>query len=209
MKHIFTFLALLLAATAAAAAELPVISLAGTWQFKLDPSSVGEAEKWYNDVLPETVNLPGSLYQNGKGKPAPERIDFNTPEALNSLQPLFTYAGAAWYQTTVQIPGNWEAKYVSLFLERSHGNVSVWVDQEKIGSVMTLVSSTEMELGRLKPGAHRITIRVDNSVPYPNAWNSHACDQPGNIAGNWNGIIGRIELSAHEGLFIRDVQVFP
>ena len=34
-------------------------------------------------------------------------------------------------------------------------------------------------------------------------------DQPYNTAGNWNGIIGRMELSAHEGLFIRDVQVFP
>ena len=209
MKHIFALLALVLGATAATAAESPTISLAGTWQFKLDPTSVGEAEKWQQDVLPETVKLPGSLYQNGKGKPTPELIDFNAHEALNSLQPLFTYTGAAWYQTAIQIPKNWEGKYVSLFLERSHGNVSVWVDEAKIGSVMTLVSSTEMELGRLKPGSHRLTIRVDNTVPYPNAWNTHACDQPGNTAGNWNGIIGRMELAAHEGLFIRNVKVTP
>ena len=209
MKHIFTLLALLLLASAATAAEPPpAISIAGTWQFKLDPTSVGEAEKWYNDVLPETVKLPGSLYQNAKGKPAPE-LDFTAHATLDALQPLFTYAGAAWYQTTVQIPKNWEGKYVSLFLERSHGEVAVWVNEVKIGSDMTLVSSIDMELGRLKPGAHRLTIRVDNKVPYRNAWNTHACDQPGNTAGNWNGIIGRMELSAHEGLFIRDVQVFP
>ena len=209
MKHIFTLLALLLGTTAAMAAETPAISLVGTWQFKLDPTAVGEAQKWYNEVLPETVKLPGSLDQNAKGTPAPQHIDCNDPHVLNGLQRPFTYAGAAWYQTTVQIPANWSGKYVSLFLERSHGNVSVWVDESKIGSVMTLVSATEMELGRLTPGAHRLTIRVDNTVPYANAWNTHACDQPGNTAGNWNGIIGRMELSAHEGLFIRDVQVFP
>ena len=63
----------------------------------------------------------------------------------------------------------------------------MWVDEAKVGSVMTLVSATEMELGRLTPGAHRLTIRVDNTVPYANAWNTHACDQPNNTAGNWNG----------------------
>ena len=206
MKHIFTLLALLLASTPAMAAPL---SLAGTWQFKLDPTSVGEAQKWYNEVLPETVKLPGTLDQNGKGTPASKSLDVNDPNVLQGLRPLLTYVGAAWYQSTIQIPKNWEGKYVSLFLERSHCDVSVWVNEVKIGSVMTLVSSTEMQLGRLKPGSHRLTIRVDNKPPYPSSWNTHALDMPGNTLGNWNGIVGRMELTAHEGLLISDIQVYP
>lgn len=85
MKHIFTVLALLLAATAATAAEPPAISLAGTWQFKLDPTSVGEAEKWYEGALPETVKLPGSLDQNNKGTPTPQHIDINDPNVESDV----------------------------------------------------------------------------------------------------------------------------
>ncbi|MCX6936845.1 MAG: discoidin domain-containing protein [Verrucomicrobia bacterium] len=198
-----------MASAPAMAADTPVISIAGTWQFKLDPASVGEAQKWYNEVLPETVKLPGTLDQNGKGTPASENLDINDPKVLQGLRPLLTYVGAAWYQSTIQIPQNWEGKYIALFLERSHCDVSVWVDEVKIGSVITLVSSTEMPLGRLKPGAHRLTIRVNNKPPYPSSWNTHALDMPGNTMGNWNGIVGRMELTAHEGLLIRDIQVYP
>ena len=106
------------------AAQTKELPLGGDWRFRLDRSDVGVRDNWSSQALPDRIKLPGSLDQNNKGTPAPQHIDCNDPNVLNGLQRPFTYAGAAWYQTTVQIPENWSGKYVSLYLEHSHGNVS-------------------------------------------------------------------------------------
>ena len=46
----------------------PVIDLAGKWAFRLDPKSVGDAEKWYIQSMSDSVYLPGSLAENGIGE---------------------------------------------------------------------------------------------------------------------------------------------
>ncbi len=43
------------------------IDLSGEWQFQMDPDDVGEQQYWFNADLPETVKLPGSMVENGKG----------------------------------------------------------------------------------------------------------------------------------------------
>ena len=45
------------------------IDLAGTWRFAMDTSDSGVRQEWYRQVLPETVTLPGSMAENGKGFP--------------------------------------------------------------------------------------------------------------------------------------------
>ena len=41
------------------------ISLAGDWKFQLDPENIGMTEKWFTQTLPDRVQLPGSLDEQG------------------------------------------------------------------------------------------------------------------------------------------------
>ncbi len=43
------------------------ISLAGKWRFKTDAKDEGMKGKWYSTVLPEAIQLPGSMAENLKG----------------------------------------------------------------------------------------------------------------------------------------------
>ena len=43
------------------------LSLAGEWQFGIDSLDRGVMDEWYNKDFSETVKLPGSMAENGKG----------------------------------------------------------------------------------------------------------------------------------------------
>ena len=43
------------------------IDLSGQWQFQVDLGNIGVSEKWFENDLQETINLPGSMVENGKG----------------------------------------------------------------------------------------------------------------------------------------------
>src|SRR5210317_402938 len=48
--------------------QLPmVIDLSGEWQFQIDALDEGIAQEWYNKNLTETIQLPGSMAESGKG----------------------------------------------------------------------------------------------------------------------------------------------
>ena len=51
------------------------INLAGEWQFQTDPDDVGETEMWFSKDFQESVQLPGSMAENGKG----DDISLETP----------------------------------------------------------------------------------------------------------------------------------
>ena len=55
-------------AQAAPAAE-DAISLAGRWQASLDPKQEGVKQGFFNQELPERIDLPGSTDQAHLGKP--------------------------------------------------------------------------------------------------------------------------------------------
>ena len=59
----------------------------------------------------------------------------------------------------------------------------------------------------MSPGKHRLTIRVDNRLVVDVGINSHSVTD--HTQGNWNGIVGRIELSATPPVWVEDVQVIP
>ena len=44
------------------------LSLAGEWQFALDPADVGIGQEWQNKDLEDVVCLPGSYKNRGKAK---------------------------------------------------------------------------------------------------------------------------------------------
>ena len=136
---------------------------------------------------------------------------YQTPENFKMpfwLQPDRYYAGAAWYQRQIEIPQDWQGKRVVLFLERPHWKTTVWLDGQLIGSNDSLGTPHVHELGvDVKPGKHRLTIRVDNRMIVPVGVDAHSASD--HTQGNWNGIAGRIELRATDPVWIDDVRVYP
>jgi beta-galactosidase/beta-glucuronidase len=131
------------------------ISLAGKWRFKIDAKDEGIKGKWYSTVLPESVNLPGSMAENLKGDDItlktkwtgsiydssyffhPRLEKYRKPDNLKIpfwLTPAKHYTGAAWYQKDIEIPANWKGKRLVLSLEYPHSETRVWIDDIEIGT---------------------------------------------------------------------------
>ncbi|MEZ0538128.1 exo-beta-1,4-galactosidase [Fibrella arboris] len=206
------------------------IALKGQWRFRTDPTDVGVAEKWFGTTLPETIKLPGSMLENDKGDKVtlntqwtgsiydsswyfnPRMARYRRPDNLKFpfwLTPAKYYVGAAWYQKDVTIPPTWAGQHVTLVLERAHTETRVWVDDKEIGLQNSMVVAHEYDLSStLTPGKHTITIRIDNRIKEINVGkDSHSLTD--HTQGNWNGIVGKLELRAEAPVWFDDVQVYP
>ncbi|HBE78991.1 MAG TPA: hypothetical protein DDW65_14630 [Firmicutes bacterium] len=177
------------------------ISLAGKWHFALDPQNIGEKNQWFHRALDGEIVLPGSVEENGYG----DKV--NIPDMLR-LNRQYRYIGLAWYQRDVEISKDWNAKYITLFLERCLWETRVWINDQFVGRRDSLSTPHEYDLNRfVTPGRCRITICVDNTEKYRiGTWGHSYSDDMQTI---WNGIIGRIELRVQEEVFLQDIQVYP
>ena len=182
-------------------AETQVLSLAGEWRFAADLDKKGLEQQFFARELAGTIRLPGSTDE--------AKIGPNTSKPnLDGLYRLYKYEGPAWYQRQIQIPAGWKGKQVSLFLERVHWETRVWLDDRYIGARDTLIAPHVYDLGtNLKPGPHRLTICVDNTLKF-NLGEFVSILYEGTQT-NWNGIIGKLELRADDPVSIADVQVYP
>jgi len=213
------------------AAEPTVISLAGEWRFKADASNRGIVERWFATNLPETIKLPGSMAENLKGDEIslntkwtasiydsswfynPRLARFRQPGNIKVpfwLTPAKHYVGPAWYQKEVTIPASWKDKRIVLKLERAHIATGLWVDEQEIGKANSLVAPHLYDLtGKLMPGKHTITLRVDNTITADVnvGTNSHSVSD--HTQGNWNGVVGDIILKAGSKTYFDAIQVFP
>src|SRR5262249_39764821 len=173
--------------------------------------------------------LPGALQSQGYG----DEISVNTPWVLTLYdrnwflradyqaytnaghvkvpfvcQPPRHYLGAAWYQRDVEIPKDWQDRRVVLFLERPRWESRVWLDDQFIGTNISLCTPHEYELGMsLKPGKHRLTVRVDNRMIMAYRPDAHSVSD--SLDSSWNGIIGKMELRSTPPVWLEDVRVFP
>jgi len=206
------------------------IDLSGGWNFQVDSLDKGVADKWFNHPLKDRIQLPGSMTTNGKG----DEVTVSTPWVGNIidkswfvndeyarykqpgnikipfwLQPEKYYKGAAWYQKTINIPGSWNNKYIQLFIERSHWETTVWIDDVKIGMENSLGTPQLFEIGnKLPPGIHRLTVRVDNRIKNIEVGNdAHSVSD--HTQTNWNGMVGELSLRARPAIFIADVKLYP
>lgn len=210
-----------------------ITPLAGQWRFALDRADAGIAEKWFAQDLAGRIQLPGILQAQGFGddiatntpwvaslgdswwkiQPAELRERFSKPGAVKVpflAQPPKHYLGAAWYQRDLNIPKDAKGKRITLFLERVHWKSTVWLDEQEIGSDISLGTPHEYELGTVAPGRHRLTIRVDNRTQLPVAGHlvdSHSISDA--LGAAWNGIVGNIELRSTPPVWLDDVQVYP
>ena len=206
------------------------INLSGEWKFQIDSLDQGITEKWYNQELSESVQLPGSMVENGKGIPVGPHTKWvgnlrnktwfeheNYKPYLSDDEYLFPYwlisdkhyNGAAWYQKTVDIPSAWNGQDIELYLERCHWETQVWVDGQKVGMQNSLGTAHQYDLSKyLTPGQHKISICVDNRTKDLDVGpDSHSISD--HTQSNWNGIVGDIKLVKKATLSIANVQIFP
>jgi hypothetical protein len=196
------FAAALLAQAAHAAPAATHLSLAGTWQLRLDPQNEGHSQQWFTQSFDgDSIFLPGSTDQGGFGTKT-------AGPTLGQLSRPYTYEGAAWYQKPVVIPESWSGQRITLFIERAHWETEVWVDGKAFGSANSLTTPHEYDLtSALTPGPHRITVCVDNSYKIDiGRWSSSFTDFSQT---NWNGMIGEIELRASPPVFLESVNAYP
>lgn len=206
------------------------ISLAGTWRFAIDRNDAGITEKWFNKKLDDAIKLPGTMAENLKGDDVTLQTKwtgsiydssffFRTSLAKYRrpgnvkvpfwLTPNKHYTGVAWYQKDVNIGKEWQNKKITLFLERSHIQTRVWVDDKEVGYNNSLVAPHEFDLTKmLSPGNHTITIRIDNTLKDVNVGpDSHSVTD--HTQGNWNGIVGNMIVKASPLVHLYNVQVYP
>jgi len=208
-----------------------VVSLAGTWEIRMDKTSAGIEKKWFEQTFAgDPAKLPGTVDTNPRQPPGVREV--STSDWLNMVDfsPVYPYIGGVWYQRTVEIPQGWEHKQISLYLERCQWETFVWVDDAYIGTCNSLVAPHVYALpGVLKPGTHRLTILVDNANRKGQAevksqdimkhMNLSQDDIKGaklNCGGHhtlwgykWNGILGKMELRAVEPQHLMSLDVYP
>jgi hypothetical protein len=232
--HYFLLIAFLLASNIVKTQTVHLIKysidLSGEWRFQIDSLDKGIEQQWFNRKLTDAIKLPGSMTTNGKGND----IDINTPWVGNIwdtswfvkpeyaeyrrkgnikipfwLQPIKYYKGAAWYQKTVNIPAAWKGKQLELFIERSHWETTLWIDGKEIGMQNSLGTPHVFNLTAiLSPGNHQITVRIDNRVKtFDVGQNSHSISD--HTQSNWNGMVGKLALTARSPLYVQDVQLYP
>jgi hypothetical protein len=219
----------LLAIAPALPAADDVLPLAGPWRFELDPADEGLPAFWEARRLTDSILLPGLLQAQGYGDDVTvdtkwtgqivDRSYFTSPryepyrrpghvKVPFWLQPDKHYVGAAWYERDVEVPAPWEGHRVVLHLERPHGQTIVWLDGRLVGSNDSLSTPHDYDLGTaVAPGVHRLTIRVDNRLVVDVGLNSHSVSD--HTQGNWNGVVGQVELRATSPVWIDDLQVIP
>ncbi len=190
------------------------LDLGGSWAFQLDDRRAGARERWFNQDLTDEISLPGSADEAGfgaKSEPDPVRLTRG-----------HRYVGPAWYQRTVAIPQSWQGKHVELFLERAMWQTDVWLDDHYIGMQDSLCTPNRFDLSDyLTPGKHRLTLRIDNRLkinvghepngdPQRGGWSRMwAMSLTEESQGNWNGVIGRIELQVSDPVWVERVETHP
>lgn len=209
MKRIrILILALVSALSFGTAWAQDVIDLSGTWQFAL-------GEKSYQDQ----VTLPGSMLTNDKG----ERPSLTTPwvgsiydssyyynpvmapyrRKDNIKFPFFLtpnrhYVGTAWYGRRVMVPRQWKGRRVTLFLERPHIETTVYVNGRRAGHELSLSVAHEYDLTPyiMYGQENTIDVEVYNGIDHVCVGqDSHSVTDQ--TQGDWNGLVGRLELQAH------------
>ena len=199
MKQILPLLFLSVMSLVAA----PSINLTGKWDCALDEKDRMLAVPPNEWVWNDTMVLPGTTDLAHKGPHVTRSIPFHY-----HLNREYAYLGPAYYSRTIHIPKNWQGKSVELFLERVMWQSRVWLDGKEVSAPQDSLNTPHIHhLGKLAPGVHQLTIRVDNRMIHPIGDKGHAYgDQTQSI---WNGIVGKIELRAQAAEHLGLVRVFP
>ncbi len=180
-------------------AQTNIISLAGAWQVRLDSTNETVAAHPARCKTNGTINLPGSLAENGFGMKT-------TGSDFGVLTPGFKYVGKAWYKKQIEIPKSWAGKTVELLLERVLWESRVFIDGKELSVQDALGTPHIHQLEKVAPGVHELTIRVDNEMIHNIGDKGHAYGEY--TQSIWNGIVGKIELRAKDAARVLACNVY-
>ncbi|MBE6339684.1 MAG: beta-glucuronidase [Bacteroidales bacterium] len=207
------------------------IDLSGTWLFSVCSDNNDAKTIIPPKILSETICLPGSMMQNGKGDPVTVNTQwvgsiYDSSYYFNPamekyrrdgnvkfpffLTPPRHYVGKAWYIRSIHVPKTWKKSRVELYLERPHIVSSVWVDGEYVGSQNSLCVAHVYDIsGYIKAGKDvNIAILIDNDPSLVGVGDdSHSVSDQ--TQGCWNGIVGEISLRQMPQKSIVSADVFP
>ena len=193
------------------------ISLSGVWDL-----SLGDSIR-YNDH----IVLPGSMLTNGKGNMVTTKTPWTGSLYDSSfyfnpymekyrkagemkfpffLTPDRHYTGRAWYRRTFFVPADIKNQRMTLYLERPHIETTVYVNGQEVGHQMSLsVPHCYDVTSFLRFGAsNTIAICVYNGIENVCVGqDSHSVTDQ--TQGNWNGIVGRIELQTSPRIWRRRI----
>lgn len=202
-------------------------SLKGTWRFALDRGDVGVRENWHTRTFDEQIELPGTLQEQGFGNEITAQTPwmgrlYDKAWALRAehqkygqpgnvkvpfwLQPDRQYTGTAWYQRTITIPRTWSGRRAVVSFERVQWSSTVWLNDKRIGFDDGLSAPHIYDLGVLKPGDYRLTVRVDNRMLYNIREDAHSITD--STQTNWNGLVGDLTVTSTSPVWLDDVRVF-
>ena len=231
IKHFLGSIILAFLSISTVTGQSNALDLSGKWNFQIDREDTGVKEQWFRKILEDHINLPGSMPEKLKGdevtvhtqwtgslydssyyfNPYMEKYRMEGQVKLPFfLTPDKHYVGVAWYQKNVTIPSDWKGDRIILFLERPHIETTVWVNNREIGMQNSLCVPHVYDLtAAVAPGKScRITIRIDNRIKAINVGpDSHSITDQ--TQGNWNGIVGRIELQTTPKVHFSDIQIYP
>ena len=208
------------------------IDLSGKWNFKIDRKDVGKEQSWYKKTLwDDSIHLPASMPQQLKG----DEVSVSTKwtgslydssyyynpylkiyrQENNIKFPFFLtpnkhYVGVAWYEKQITITSINKDKRVTLFLERPHIQTTVWINGKEVGTQYSLTTPHVYDISKfVEKGTNTITIRIDTRLhdPYNVGQDSHSVTDQ--TQGNWNGIVGKMEVITEPSFWFDDLQVYP
>ncbi|MCJ8330605.1 MAG: beta galactosidase jelly roll domain-containing protein [Lentisphaeria bacterium] len=149
------------------------LSLNGDWEACLDPEDQGESQSYQTGEGSDwhTITVPG---------------DFSQLPGDDSR-----YEGVGWYRKTIQIPEDWQGKYISLNFEAVNKKSKIWINGEQIGRNRHAFLPFKCEVDDKFCGTEaQLVLRVDNTQ-----YKDHV---PG-VGRGWHpfgGIIREVNLEA-------------
>ncbi len=201
--------------------------LSGEWEFAIDVNGSMQANSHFDDH----IELPGSMPQRLKGnRPTvrtrwtgslydssyfhnPYMARYRSDDDLKLpffLTPDRHYVGDAWYRKTVKVPSDFKNSRIVLFLERPHIISTLFINTREIGSCNSLSAPHVYDVTNyVKPGKTvTFCLRINNDADRVGVGaDSHSVTDQ--TQGNWNGIVGRMELRAMPKTHIAHVDIYP
>ncbi|SCD20869.1 putative Beta-galactosidase [Proteiniphilum saccharofermentans] len=187
------------------------INLAGEWEVILDSLDQGIAGEWYSRTFIDKITLPGTLCDAAYGTPCILEPVMEKEIFLN-LKAKYEYIGPAWYRKEVTIPRDWEDKNILLTLERVIWNSQVWINGKKVeGYNESLSTPHYFELGNYLVAGQKnsIAIRIDNRKQHDISVRNLAHAYTNDTQTIWNGILGRMSLTAKDKISIEELRLTP
>lgn len=179
------------------------IDLNGTWEFRLDPNSAGEAGGWASgrERFAESIRVPGAWQAQGFGKPSGVlRHD---------------YSGKAWYRREIAVPGSWKGRSISLRVGGVLRRAKFFVNGEAAGEHDGFSTPFSIDVTKhIHPGAtNTLVFLVENPAnPIEESPDKQKATEPTgmiNYIGNWGGIYGKVELEATSPAWMDEVSIAP